>query len=111
MGRIWGGLGYIGGVCLLVVLSAPVQGAGLIGDRAEREPGDRDRGDGFVSPRHYPTQKGELEPGDAAGQGDFGHVDALDREREPGEDDGDRARKYRRQRPRGGTTILSTDPQ
>ncbi|MBF0160694.1 MAG: hypothetical protein HQL88_00265 [Magnetococcales bacterium] len=62
-------------LCLLL-LTGSVLGA----DRSEREPGDRDRVDGFV--KRHPESR-DVEPGDAFGQGDFTQAGALDREVEP----------------------------
>lgn len=48
--------------------------AGPLIDRSEREPGDRDVGDGFVDSRRYSAKEKELEPGDAVSHGDFTHT-------------------------------------
>ncbi|MEO5363216.1 MAG: hypothetical protein H7838_06280 [Magnetococcus sp. DMHC-8] len=89
-----------GGLLLfLVVLSVlsvvDIASLGMAGgpapDRAEREPGDRDRSNDFGDLRRYPAMRQEVEPGDAASQGDFTQTDPLDREVEPLDQEGDRS--------------------
>ncbi|MEO5340222.1 MAG: hypothetical protein H7837_06850 [Magnetococcus sp. MYC-9] len=80
----------------------PVGAAPIWVDRSERQPGDRDRGDGFVAPSRHPPKGRELEPGDAAGSGDFTQTGPLDKEVEPADREEGRLLERRQVAPRRG---------
>ncbi len=79
-----GPIGFLLCVLLLLVgISFPVQATALSADRSEREPGERDRGTASVGARHRPFKDREVEPGDAASDGDFTHTGRITKEVEP----------------------------
>ncbi|MBF0400543.1 MAG: hypothetical protein HQL90_07215 [Magnetococcales bacterium] len=81
---------------ILMGLLGVVCEAGSAPDRSEWEPGDNDRGGGFMDFR-YSGRERELEPGDAAGHGDFSQTEGLGTELEPN----DQGRVQSRGRQRG----------
>ena len=94
----WGPTLLLGMVALIGMGASCWVQAASVTDRSEREPGDRDRGDGFVGVRRYSNKARELEPGDAAGRGDFTPTDSLDDDTEPA--DGGDTRPSDRREPR-----------
>ncbi|MBF0584727.1 MAG: hypothetical protein HQL80_10920 [Magnetococcales bacterium] len=82
-------------VLMLTVLCS-VCGAAPLVDRYEREPEDRDVGDGFVGSHRHSAREQELEPGDAVTRGDFTYTDSRGPEVEPNDGGGAYERADRR---------------